>query len=145
MEGWSVGTIYRTGNYSLMSYRTPDDEGFEPVMIGSNPIREANEALFPDGRNLIGLLMKGRLNPVVKPQADHILSMAIRRGKLDRALGLNGKELNAAEALYVADVINSYGTNGLSRDEMLEAFSALPTMERRPRNNANGAAGGFGQ
>lgn len=121
-----------------------DDElGGYSQDASANIIRDADDALFPDGTNLVRLAMKARVNPQIKAQADHILSMAIRRGELDAVFGHGvGKKMNAATSLLWSDHIHSIGMSGLSRDELIEAFGALPTMNRRGPTRSGGPAAG---
>lgn len=105
----------------------------------SNAVKEVDQALHPDGSNIVLLMMKSRGNPSVKAQADHILSMSIKRGELTTVLkSSGGKPLNAATALLLADNINSYNQRGESRAELLDGLSSIPLINRRQA----GAGGG---
>ena len=106
----------------------------------SNAVREVDAALHPDGSNLLHVMMKARLDPKVKAQADVILAMGIRRGEFSDAVrDARGKTLNAASALLMADAINSYGQNGKARDELLDGLSSIPIINR---GRGGGGSGG---
>lgn len=111
---------------------------------GNNAIRDADRALFPDGTNPLMVLMKARVDANLKPQLDHILSVQLRRGAFDAILGPGaGKGLDAFGALAIVDQFSSIGLGGLAREEIIDAFEALPTMQRHMRRPGASAEAGF--
>jgi hypothetical protein len=96
---------------------------FQPPV--STEIRQADQALHPDGSALVAVIMKARGEPHVKPQVDHIVSMMIRDGALDGVVQ-GGSEMDALQALVAADFIVSYNQDGKSREELIRM-----TTERR--------------
>lgn len=115
-----------------MTYPYEDEFSSVGVDGSHNAVRDADAALFPDGRNAIQVLMKARVEGGLKPEIDHILSMQLRRGVFDSVLGEGfGSRLDAGGALVFMDQVTSMGLGGLGREELIEAFGALPTMQRR--------------
>ena len=120
---------------------TPSDGfSFEEPNVNTQ-IEQADKALHPEPESgIMGLIMKTRIKPELKPFIDHILSRAIQRGKFD-ILGNGSVNYNAAEGMIMADFLTSIAIDGQGREDLIEIVKEMP---RAPRPGFMGNRGGGG-
>lgn len=100
-------------------------------------IEQADKALHPEAKQgLMGLVMKARIKPHLKPYVDHILSRGIQRGKFN--IFGDSEDYNAAEAMVMADFLTSVAVDGRGREDLIEMVTELPNHKMNWGGNNQG-------